>query len=263
MTTTISNNNNKKLGQFIGIFIISILFIGACHPKDRKMDLSAKNIPEIAKKTQEQFPNATCNNQEFAKKLTDEIKKNGIVIQESIANKEIEYLDCAGKVFSHNYGAEKNVFKFVTIESNLIDPTTKINFISIENERTCVKQNISPASDEYFNTAIENPSEKEEKATKLFKTTVNSQGKLKLLVTDQALNSDANSMKLRDGDNFIVIKYFGNCTKYRNDKDDKLSDAYNCETAELLGTQEVYLELNIKRTETSEKLQHKFCPKSH
>lgn len=234
----------------------------ACHPKERKIDLDAKVAPDLAKKTEEQTLNMTCNNQDFSKKLSEEIKNAGVVIEEEVANKNMEHLDCDGRVFWKGHGPEKFVRKVITIESSVKDPKAKINFISIENARTCIQQNISPADDKFFEpTESPKTSDANSSAKEPFKTMVNSHGKLKLMITDSPYVTDANALNLRDGDNLVIIRYYGKCTKYKETINETWTDARNCETAEEIEHQEVYINLKVNRTDTDGTLQKKFCAK--
>jgi hypothetical protein len=238
--------------------LLAVLTI-SCQPSTRKLDMNAMMNPDLANKLKEIEMTKTCDNQVNTVNLPKELMDNSQSIEAEIATKDLEHVDCKGNITWKGHGPEKALRQMVEVTTPITEETTKVNFIQIENTRTCTIQRISPADDAVFG-------EKEitlENGTKIpiqqYKTMANSKGNLKLMLTDSIFRTDANAMNVRDGANIIRIQYFGKCLKYGTTIEEKHDDAFNCETAELLKTKEIILNLKINRPEVSGTSQTVLC----
>jgi hypothetical protein len=249
---------HKNLSSFLLIGLITALTI-SCQPKTRKLDLNALADPEVAKKEKIIEQTKTCDNPVDSANLQKELLEGVMTIEDEISIKNIEHIDCQGNTFWKGRGPERHFRKSIEIAPPSTAETTKVNFVQIENTRTCTTQRISPADDTVFDQKEINLENGTKVPVQISKTMANPKGSLKLMLTDSIYNDDANALNIRNGENVITIKYYGKCIKFRENIEEKFDDAYNCETAELIKTKEVYINIKINRPETNDSSKLVLC----
>jgi hypothetical protein len=264
-----------SLHRILKLAIIPSLFLTliiSCQPKTRIMDMNTKLAPAFENSLKDTELNKTCDNQAVTLSLTKALIADMITVESEVANVDIEHLDCKNKIIWKGHGPEKSIRTMIEIPAPISTGTTslttditqnenrKINYIQIENTRTCTVQRITPAEDQIFDQkeiTLENGSIAP--LLQPYKTMANSKGAIKLLITDLNYRTDANALNVRDNDNIIKIQYFGKCLVYKHLIDEKQTDAFNCETAELIGSKELYLNLKVKRPERQNTKQVPLC----
>lgn len=245
-----ANSFKKNLPLTIAAGLMLMLAI-SCQPKTRKLDINTMVDPELSKKINEVEMMKTCDNQLNTTILANTMKDSVQTIEDEIASKDLEQTNCQGITTWKGHGPEKKLEKMIEVTSPITDESIKVNFIQIENTRTCTVQRITPADDIAFEAKETTLEDGTKVPAQQHKTMANSKGNLKLVITDSILRADANSMNIRDGDNVIKIKYFGKCQKYKEILAEKYDDAFNCETAELIESKDIYINVVVKRPEVS------------
>jgi hypothetical protein len=252
-------HKNREMIILLGL-VTAVAAVVSCQPKTRKLDMNTMTQQDQAKKIQEESTMAkTCDRPLTTEEFPKELLENAINIEDEIANKDIEHLDCQGHLFWKGHGPEKQFRRQIEISSPLNEENLKVNFIQMENIRTCTIQRITPADDTIFEGKEIKNADGSNTQIRINKTVANSKGAIKLMVTDSILNSDANFMNIHEGSNLIRIQYFGKCTKYREKIEEKYDDAYNCETAEVIKTKDVYIKVKINRPDVNGVSQTVFC----
>lgn len=190
----------------------------------------------------------TCSKKESEQTFSSEALANRVVIEDQIETKDIEYIDCDGKVTRRTHGPIGSVTKVL----DLAPPqglSEEINFVEIENQRTCVVIRADVVPDSELLDEIELPDGKKLKIGTPF-TKVGRSGAIKLSITDTNLKL-FNQLNVTDGANAVQVRYLGKCIEYRNDRDEKLGESRNCARADLISTLNLVIDLKISRPEVS------------
>lgn len=230
----------------------SILFYGVlslmigCYPPrspdvvraDYKLDPTTEELLNSIK---------TCNKSDSELSLTQLDPKSAIVVNDIIENKDIVNIDCDKKETPVGRGPTERLSQIITVEA-APDLKEKVNYVIIENPRTCSIQNVG-AIDDMNLEEKEIPLEGGNPLTlpRPTETTLGFSGKLKVLLSDSEIRLSSLYLNVRDNNNILSIKYYGKCLKYKEKIDEKLGDSYNCVEAELLAQKEFLLLVKVDR----------------
>lgn len=182
-----------------------------------------------------------------------------VVLEDEIETQDIQSTDCDGKV-DLRHGPVKSFERFITFrpDSNLAGA---INFIQIENLRTCASRLLNASEDQELEPEELENSDGTKVKIPVWGSKVGISGRTDIHLSDLAVSLSGNwPVNVRDGNNIVLVHYFGKCLKY-NAKKIEGGDAENCEVAEELGVKQVLIKLNIKRPEVGGVLKIDTCSK--
>lgn len=186
----------------------------------------------------------TCSKKESEQTFSKKALSHRILIQDKVVNKDIETVDCNGKVVSRAHGPVSSVIKTVTIRAprNLTDT---VDYIEITNQRTCTVLQVGAVEDEALQDIYVLPNGKKLKLP-LTSTQASTTGEIKLVITDQAFRL-FNQLNVRDGENAVQIRYFRKCFAY--EKNRALDEVPKCTDGDLIATKDLVIDLDVKRPE--------------
>lgn len=184
-----------------------------------------------------------------------------ITVKDKIENQDIVTVDCEGKQTGKSHGPIREFSQFLDLAAPE-EVKTPVNYVVIENSRTCSVQYID-AGDEGLLTeqTIKGPNQEPIKIPGPTVTTLGFSGKLKILLSDSTLKIEPLFLNVHDNNNVITIKYYGKCLKYKEKLKDNLGDSINCAEGELLGKKEFLLSVLIDRPEVEGTYFSKTCTK--
>lgn len=175
--------------------------------------------------------------------VSNEVLVNKIALEDQIDSQKTEYVECNGKVTSLGVKPVRKHSSLVKIEAPAEGTlAAEVNFISVENHRTCTTKRVKAYSDDKFG----NKSKLAIDWGGVAFSEASFRGDLILSVEEAAFKMGL-SLPILEGNNVLTVRYFGKCLVYNDKVDDKLTDTANCKTAEELGSKEVYLELHVNR----------------
>ncbi len=241
----------------LGLIIVTHL-IGCGVPKSPDM-----NIPDVKidPKTEELIAMlSTCNKTDSELPLSQFDVHSAMIIQDKIESMDIESTDCDGKV-TKSHGPVKEFGQSILVEPDS-ELTDSVNFIQVDNLRTCSIQKIDAVDENTLEPKdIELLDGTKLKVPGVFGSGVGFNGQSKILLSDSSLKISALYLNAKDGNNVITITYFGKCLKYKDKKDTSMKDSFNCEKAEELGKKQILMKLQIDRPEVAGILKKNTCTK--
>jgi hypothetical protein len=227
-----------------------ILIITSCDPVPKAdnpdTDVHFKMPADLQKTFDMLF---TCNKKESEITISDAASQNKMAVEDAIESKDYEITHCDGTV-SKGHGPVRNLEKYLDIAAPE-EFKSDVSFIKIENPRTC--------SENMFDTDDSISSDSENLN---FASTGDKLGKVKLHISDSTSKMLSFQINVADGKNVLNITYYGKCLKYRDaaDHPDFKNEYYRCLEAETLGTKEILLDVQVKRTEVSGIEKTNTCP---
>ena len=143
--------------------------------------------------------------------VSSQVLANKSVIEDQIESKDLEYVNCDGKMIAELHGPVRKLEKSFEIAapSYLIEP---VKYVSIQNFRTCATQ-VFDVSEKTFSEF----------------SSLDSTGKISVAVSDENMKMGIR-LNVHDGANVLKIRYFGKCLKQKSEKDSAAKeDSYkNC-----------------------------------
>ncbi len=219
---------------FIFTSLLSLLAVGCVPVVDtpRYQQPRALDVDEFLKNKK------VCSKKESEQEFTDEAKANVHNIEQEIETKNLEYIDCDGKVTARDYGPVDNLRKLIPVAAP-VGMSATLNFVEIENARTCSVSRVDAGEGE--GKEYNGDSFLESIFTRAWRS-----GAIKLWVTDSEYKFFEQT-NLADGANVVHIRYFGKCIEYRHDRNEKMGESFNCLKAEVLASRAMTIHLKIKR----------------
>lgn len=190
--------------------------------------------------------------------VSADVLNNKIIIQDEIESKDLEFVDCDGKLTKTEHGPERDLNKFALIEAPGGLPEA-VSSVAIENYRTCAVHEFDAQ-----NSAIGGKKSKlaEVITPPVASSAVDHSGRMIVQLSDSA-NKFNFYLNVHEGLNVLKVKYFGKCQKQKEKKvsPEKDDSFVNCEVSKEIGSKDVVLEVHIRRPEVSGKKQIKVCDK--
>ena len=192
--------------------------------------------------------------------VSSETLNSKIVVQDEIESKDLEYLDCDGKVTKTGHGPERYLNKFAVIDAPN-DLPEAVSYVSIENFRTCAVHKFDAQDSDIGGTKIDLPDGKT-MTTPMFSSASNRAGKIAVQLTDSTTKLNL-YLNVHDGLNVLKVKYFGKCKKQKAEKFPfAKEDSYmNCEVDNEIESRDVVLAIQVQRPEVNGKKQINVCDK--
>lgn len=192
--------------------------------------------------------------------VSNDVLSKKIVVEDQIDSKDLEYVDCEGKVTKTEHGPERDLSKFVEIEApaNLTEP---VSYVSIENYRTCSVHRFDGQDSDIGGQIIELPDGKT-LTTPYVSSAITRAGKMVLNLSDSTMKLNL-YLNVHDGNNVLKVRYFGKCQKLKTEKDrvSMLGESYNCAEDREIASKDLLIEVQVNRPEVSGKKQIKVCDK--
>lgn len=249
--------NTFKNSISAGAFIFAVGLLTSCGVKTdyKAPDVKMPDIPDV--KTM--F--TTCDKKDSEQPtVSSEALNNKIVVQDEIESKDLEYLDCDGKITKTGHGPERELNKFAVIDAPT-DLPEAVSYVSIENFRTCAVHKFDAQDSDIGGTKIDLPDGKT-MTTPMVSSASNRAGKIAVQLSDSTTKLNIN-LNVHDGLNILKVKYFGKCKKQKAEKFPFAKDDsfMNCEVDNEIGSKDVVLDVQVQRPEVSGKKQIKVCDK--
>ncbi len=185
-----------------------------------------------------------CDKADSEMALADFNDESSAAVEGTETLREVETTDCDGKV-------EKSIslvehFKQSIDISPDKDLSQQLNFMSVENVRTCATIKISAVEKAKFEVL------KDEKllpdSTSFGKDSIASiVGDAQIVLFDSPIKMEYTDLNVSNGNNVLKIRYFGKCLKYAEKIDDTKTDSKNCLEAEVLAEKQIFLKVSITR----------------
>ncbi|MGZ3775992.1 MAG: hypothetical protein ACXVCN_19930 [Bdellovibrio sp.] len=227
-------------------FLCTISLISCNLPKPDEFKPDFKFDPEIEKMLAEM---STCDKKDSELNLNGFDASNTFIVKDKIENKDIVEVDCNGHQTPKGHGPVRDLNQFLTVEAPA-DQKEKINFVLIENSRTCSSQKIDAVDDknlEKQTIAIDdkNPLIIDGPTS----TTLGESGKLKILLSSVKVKIAPLFLNVHEGNNVVKITYYGKCLKYKDNINKDMPDSYNCSDAEVLAEKQILVSVQIEHPE--------------
>lgn len=235
----------RTIFKCVNLLAMSLL-IANCVPsaKTESPEVPKLNLPDINIGDIDKFLESikACDNKTF--EVSEEAQKNEMIVKDKIESQDFESTDCAGNT-AKGHAPIRDMDQRINIEAPQEFPTP-VTYIRVENPRTCSTHTFDTV-EKMGPIEIAMPDGTIEVVDIKFKTQADRKGNILLGLTDETykFNQAAN---VKDGANLLKISYFGQCMKAREKADPKIKSAYyQCEKAELLGTKEVLVTVEVER----------------
>ena len=253
-------NLNHKVGFSMRTFFSTVFIIGMslCLTNCRATTTETPEVPDFKLPTDVQDilnKTFTCDKKESEIPVSDEAEENLIVVKDKIESQDIEKIDCDGKV-QKTHGPIRHLTQALSIDPPKIF-ADDVTFVKVENVRTCAIQAFD-AKESLSETTVTGE-DGQTYQNPVLSSEADLDGKIRVLVDDSdvKLNLFTN---VKDGTNLLKISYFGKCLKKAPTTNEKpKSEAYHCQEAELLGTKEVLLKVEVDRPEIPGTQKHDWC----
>lgn len=133
----------------------------------------------------------------------------------------------------------------------------------IENANACVSQNIDAKADDLlYSETIDIPGKEPIVLPEPKRSVLGFSGKLRVQLSDSTFKLPTLYLNVNGNNNYVKIKYYGKCLKYRDLKKDSFGDSYNCETAELLAEKSINFLVLIDRPNADGEVLKDMCLKN-
>lgn len=187
--------------------------------------------------------------------------KEALIVKDTIESKKAVYVDCAGKRTSAGIASVRKLNQLITVEAP-VELKEKVNFVKIDNARTCATQKIDAKDDAFLSEqTIEVAGQEPVKRPGPTFSTVGFSGKMKIRLSDTDAKISSIYLNVHDKNNLLKISYYGKCLKYKADANEKLGDAYNCLEADLLGEAQLLVSVQVERPEVAGTIEKSTCTK--
>ena len=185
-----------------------------------------------------------CNKTDSEMALANFNNESTVAVEGTETLQEVETTDCDGKVTKSISLVER--FKQSIDISPDTELTQQLNFMSVENVRTCATIKIS---------AVEQAKFEDLKNEKLLPgltpfgkdSSASIVGDAQIVLFDSPIKREQTDLNVSNGNNVLKIRYFGKCLKYAEKIDDKKTDSKNCLEAEVLAEKQILLKVSITR----------------
>lgn len=174
----------------------------------------------------------TCDKKDSEQpQVSNEVLVNKSVIEDQIDSQKMQIVDCDNKVTFEKVGPVRSHSSKVKISAPE-DLEGKVNFVSIENHRTCETIQIKSTARSVAFDLVQAADEA---------------GNVNLNVSESDMKLFGFALSVHEGNNVLTVRYYGKCLVYKKVINSKYGDEANCEKAEELGSKMAYLELHINR----------------
>lgn len=193
----------------------------------------------------------TCDKKDSELPLHQLDPKETLVVKGKVESMDIVNVDCDGKRTSDGHGPVRYFMQFLTVEAP-VGLKEKVNFVQIENLRTCSEQRIDAKEDKFLEEqVIPVPDQEAIHIPGPTFTALGVSGKLKVYLSDSPVKFSPFYLNVHDKNNVINITYYGKCLKYKEVVNEKLGDADNCVEAEVLAQTQFLVSVQVDRPEVS------------
>lgn len=187
-----------------------------------------------------------CNTPDAKMALADFNEASTIAVEGSETLRHVETTDCDGKV-------EKSTRRVELFDQSIVvnpnkELAQKLNFLTVENVRTCSTLKVEALNEDEFETLKTQNKTTVKPFPKSSSASV--AGDAVIMLLDSPIKADHLNIKklnVDDGNNIVKIRYFGKCLKYAEKIDDTKKDSENCLEAELVDEKQILLQVKITR----------------
>jgi len=248
-----------KSPQFSLEIWLVFIFLSSCNvPKTPDFKTPDYKIPEVKVPGLSGYDDIlktlfTCNKSDQELNLDSPRNEADIIVQDTIENKEIIEVNCDQVKTSTGIGPVRYFDQVIDLQPPA-DLSEVINYVVIENPRTCSEQRLNTVK---LNSDKNDPII----MSQLNQSFLSETGVVKIAVSDFNIKLSQMFLNVKDGKNVISVKYYGKCNQYSDIKNVKSGDAYNCLYANLLATKSFLLTVEINRPTVDGSQEKSICYK--
>ncbi|MDG0816482.1 hypothetical protein [Bdellovibrio svalbardensis] len=203
----------------------------------------------------------TCDKKDSELDLSRFDQRDALIVRDKIESKQLVFVDCKGNKTAFGMAPTRKLNQFITVEAPS-ELKEKVNFVQIENSRTCSVQKVDAKDDSLLEEQIIEVSGQDPiKLPGPTSTALGISGKMKILLSDDTMKFASLYLNVHDNNNTLKISYYGKCLKYRDVKNEKLGESYNCLEADLLGETQMLVSVKIERPEVAGTVERNTCTK--
>jgi hypothetical protein len=222
--------------------IVTAVMVLACDTDPTIKMPADPTMPDLNAEVMKSFK--VCDKAESTKQLTKDSFANQILLEDRIESKNYEVQNCKGEIIEKGYGPVRIYKKRKEIAAPE-DLSQSVTFIEVENKRTCSKYRIYTSANAFLPEEVDLGNGQKIKLP-ILNTEAQPDGTINLLLTD-SIYKFFNATHLANGKNLIQIRYFGNCLDNNRVQKANLQVSHSCETAELIASKDLQIELKIDR----------------
>lgn len=214
--------------KLIGSVVVFAALLSACgRQRDMKVPDYTSNV-------------FTCQRGEHQQPgVSSEVMARRLLIDDTIPSGEVEYLGCKGEVNRRTHGPQRALAKAIWIDPPTSLPD-QVDYVTVENARTCASHAFE-AQDAISANDVLLP----------LLSVADRTGRALLSVTDSNLKLNIR-LNVADGLNILKVSYFKCLVKTSGPEPRRKFALPRCAQSKILGTQDVALQVNVKRPATAE-----------
>jgi len=218
---------------------ISIIAMSGC-VKTPDVNIPSPGVPNIDMSPLAKY--RTCDQKDSEQpKVSSHTSANRIIVEDEIDSKDIETVDCDGKV-TKSHGPERQLAKTVVLPA-APESLQGIKYVEVENYRACAKIR-----------ANVNKDANESELLSSIMSSAEADGRIHLILVD-GISLDLMNLNVHDGLNILKVRYFGACKQLKDEYNrykDTPNDSYlNCAVDNEIGNQDFELDVRVQRPEVS------------